>query len=63
MQNNKPSSFIFIIVALILGSALYKHFDFQNLKFEKPALDTVYLITFVVSIYFIIKNFMNRPQK
>jgi hypothetical protein len=63
MENNKPSSFIFIIVALILGSALYKHFDFQNLKFEKPALDTVYLITFVVSVYFIIKNFINRPEK
>lgn len=63
MQNNKESSFIFIIVALILGSALYKHFDFQNMKFEKPALDTVYLITFAVSIYFIVKNYRNRPEK
>jgi hypothetical protein len=63
MENNKPSSFIFIIVALILGSALYKQFDFETLKFQKPALATVYIITFVASIYFIVKNFINRPQK
>ncbi len=63
MENNKASSFTFIIVALILGSALYKQFDFEMLKFAKPALAIVYIITFVVCIYFIVKNYRNRPEK
>jgi len=63
MQNNKVSSFLFIVVAIILGVVLYKHFDFQNKKFAKPALDTLYFITFVVSIFFIVKNFRENSKK
>ena len=62
MENNKPSSFIFIIIAIIVGVALYKQFDFQTLKFEKPALAIVYLITFIFSITIIIKNARSRKQ-
>lgn len=56
MENKKASNFFFGIIAIIIGSTLFKHFDFQNLKFEKPALDVVYLITFIISIYFLAKN-------
>lgn len=56
MENKKGSSFVFIIVAIILGVSLLKQFDFEKLEFEKPALAILYIIVFVASIYFIIKN-------
>lgn len=34
MEKNKASSFIFGIIAIILGSVLFKQFDFKTLKFE-----------------------------
>ena len=60
MENNKMPNFFFRIIATILGVTLFKHFDFQNLKFEKPALDVVYLITFAISIYMLVKNPKNK---
>ena len=59
MENNKAPNFFFGVIATILGVTLFKHFDFQNLKFEKPALDVVYLITFAISIYMLVKNKKN----
>lgn len=56
MENKKGSSFVFIIVAIILGVSLFKQFDFKKLEFEKPALAILYIIVFIASIYFIIKN-------
>ena len=63
MGNRKGINFFFGIIAIILGSAIYKQFDFENLKFEKPALAVVYIVTFIVSIYFLMKNYKNRPEK
>ena len=60
MENNKAPNFFFGVIATILGVTLFKHFDFQNLKFEKPALDVVYLITFAISIYMLVKNAKNK---
>ena len=34
MENKQASSFIFGIIAIIVGSALYREFDFQNLNFQ-----------------------------
>ncbi|MDQ6472537.1 hypothetical protein RB619_17990 [Flavobacterium sp. LHD-80] len=59
MENKKPISFTLLVVVIILGATLYKQFDFKTLQFEKPALATLYLIVFVVSLYFLIK----RPKK
>jgi len=56
MDNKKGQGFFFLIIALILGVTLFKQFDFQNFKFEKPLLDTVYLLTFIVAVYFYIKS-------
>jgi hypothetical protein len=36
MEKKNASTFIFSIVAIILGVTLFKQFDFNNLKFEKP---------------------------
>jgi hypothetical protein len=56
MSNKKGISFLFLIIAIILGWTIFKQFDFENLKFEKPALAVVYIITFIMSVYFLVKN-------
>ncbi|QLC66028.1 hypothetical protein LPB248_06975 [Flavobacterium sp. LPB0248] len=57
MENkNQPITFVFWVVAIILGVTLYKQFDFKNLKFENPAMAVIYSIVFVFSVYYIIKN-------
>lgn len=60
MENKKVLVFAFSIIAIILAVVLFKQFDFENLKFEKPALAVVYIIVFVFSIYVLIKNFNKR---
>jgi len=57
MENkNQPITFVFWIVAIILGVTLFKQFDFKNLKFEDPAMAVIYGIVFLFSVYYIIKN-------
>ena len=63
MENKKIPSFAFGVVAVILGWTLVKHFDFEDLSFQKPILDALYLIIFVFSIYALIKNKKNRAEK
>ncbi|SHM46104.1 hypothetical protein [Flavobacterium chilense] len=56
MENQKVPVFTFSIVAIILVSALYKQFDFETLKFEKPALAILYIIVLSLSISVLIKS-------
>lgn len=56
MSSKKGQSFPFVIIATVLGWTIFKQFDFENLKFEKPALAIVYILTFLMSVYFLIKN-------
>ncbi|MFK5856746.1 MAG: hypothetical protein QM503_11490 [Bacteroidota bacterium] len=63
MKTIKSINFFFVIIALILGQALFEQFDFENLTFEKPALAIVYIIVFVISIYLIVKKPKNRPEE
>lgn len=63
MENKKTPNIFLIIIAIIIGSALFKQFNFENLKFEKPALAIVYIITFVLLIYFLIRDYKNRSEK
>ncbi len=63
MADNKGINFFFVIIAIITGSALWKKFDFETLKFEKPALATIYFIAFVVSTFVLIKKYKNRHKK
>ena len=60
MENTKASSFVLTIIAIILGVTLFKKFDFEKLEFEKTGLAIVYIIAFVISIYFLIRNFKNK---
>ena len=56
MENKKATSIIFATTAIILGFTLYKQFDFQTFKFEKPALAPVYATTFFASLFFLARN-------
>ena len=49
-------NFFSVVMILILGGALIREFDFENLGFEKPALALVYLIAFILSVGFMIKK-------
>jgi hypothetical protein len=61
MENRKGINFFFAIIAIIVGSALYKQFDFEKMRFEKPALAVIYMVVFIASIFFIIKDYRKRP--
>jgi predicted ferric reductase len=63
MENKKSINFFLGIIAVILGWTLFKQFDFENLKFKHTALAIVYLVCFVFSIYCLMKNYKNRPEK
>lgn len=56
MSNKKELSIPLIIIAVVLGWTIFKQFDFENLKFEKPAMAVVYILTFLMTLYFIFKN-------
>ena len=60
MKYKIAPNFFFVIIAIILGVALFNQFDFQDLKFEKPALAVVYIIVFIFSIGFMIKKSKNK---
>ena len=47
---------IAVILAVIIGVALFKQIDFLHMTVEKPVLALVYLIAFLVSIGFMIKK-------
>ncbi|WP_286760717.1 hypothetical protein [Salegentibacter sp. UBA1130] len=63
MKNIKLPNFFFTVIAIILGAALYKQFDFENLKFEQPALAILYAIVLIFSIYGIVKNYKKPVEK
>lgn len=62
MENNKASSFIFGIIAIILGCTLFKQFDFKTLTFEHTGLAVIYSITFLFSVYVLVRNYKNNKK-
>ncbi len=63
MDNKKGINFGMVIIAFILGMAIFKHFNFETYSFKKPALDTVYIIAFLGALYFIFKDYFKREKK
>jgi hypothetical protein len=55
-MNSKKSSIALIIIAVILGGAIFRHFNFNTLTFEKPWLDALYIIVFISSLFLIFKK-------
>ncbi|MBS7786187.1 hypothetical protein KIH23_02665 [Flavobacterium sp. CYK-55] len=62
MKQKKGTNFFFIVIGLITGSKLLQHFDFQTLSFQKPWIDAIYLITFLVMVVLMIKNLIKKPE-
>lgn len=56
MKDKIGFNIIFAIIAFPIGLALLKDTDFNNFTFRKPALDTLYLIVFVVCIFLTFKK-------
>jgi len=63
MDKKKGINFMWLIIAFILGTTLFKHFNFQTLRFKMPALDIIFLITFIATIYIIIKDYKKRHKE
>lgn len=63
MKNKRTLSLPFLIIAIILGVALFKQFDFQTLKFENWALAIVYMVALAISIYVLVTSRKSEPEK
>lgn len=63
MSKNNGTLFFMAIIALVTGRKLMQHADFQNWTFQKPALDTVYLIAFILSLIFIVVQLVKRKKE
>ena len=57
-MNNEKNGFPMIlgILAIIIGVALYKEFDFETFRFKKIGLGLVYLVTFVALVIVIVRS-------
>ena len=62
MGNKKGLNFGMMIIAFILGMAIFRHFNFGTFSFKKPALDTVYIVAFIGAIYLIFKDILKREK-
>lgn len=63
MDSKKGINWFFVIVAFTLGLTLIKHIDFKNLTLKEPILDILYIVVFIISIYFIIKDNKKEPEQ
>jgi hypothetical protein len=55
MEHKRSFPFLSYVMAIIIGAALIKEFDFETLRFENFWLALVYMITVGFLAYFIVK--------
>jgi len=63
MENRKAPLFTMSIVAIIVGTALYKQIDFNTMTVEKPALAILYAVTFLFAVIILVKNYGKKAEK
>ncbi|MBS4063718.1 MAG: hypothetical protein KGZ74_04120 [Chitinophagaceae bacterium] len=63
MQTKKGLSFFGIIVALIVGAALYREYDPAAGAFKNTGLAIIYFITFVFAVFLLIRGYSKRTEK
>jgi purine-cytosine permease-like protein len=54
----KRSNFNFplVIIAVIVGATIFKHFNFDTLTFEESWLDLVYIVVFIITLILLFKK-------
>lgn len=62
MENRKAPVFVMSIIAIIVGSALYKQIDFKTMTVEKPWLTALYALTFLFALYILIKGYRKKTN-
>ncbi|MCX8524208.1 hypothetical protein OF897_09775 [Chryseobacterium formosus] len=62
MENKKGGIFFFAIIAIIVGTALWKQIDFKTMTVDKIGLSILYLCTFLFAVFFLVRNLRNRNQ-
>lgn len=55
-MNINPIRPVLIIIEIILAFVIYKHFDIKNLTLKSPFLDMIYIITFLIILFVLIKD-------
>jgi uncharacterized protein (DUF983 family) len=55
-MSNNQFRFPAIIIAVILGAIIFKHFNFKTLTLKEPWLDVVYIVTFVIILFLLFKR-------
>jgi len=63
MEKKSPPVFTLTIVAIIVGSSLFKQIDFQNFTVEKKALSAIYFVTFAASVFILAKHYIGKLKK
>lgn len=63
MEKKSPMTFTMIIVAIIVGGALYKQIDFKMMTVEKPALSVLYAVTFLFAVAVLVRNNRKKAEK
>jgi uncharacterized membrane protein len=53
-------NFFFAVIAIILAKAIYQQFDVQTMRFEKVWLSILYIVVFVASLFFLIKQYRGK---
>lgn len=56
MKNKIGFNILFALLAFPIGLALLREFDFETYTFKNTALGFIYLITFIICIYFMLKK-------
>ena len=55
-MKNQNVNFPMLLVVIIIGTGLYKDFDFATSTFKRPYLDIVYGISLTAGLYFLFKG-------
>lgn len=55
-MSNNQFRFPAIVIAIILGAIIFKHFNFKTLTLKEPWLDAIYIITLIIILFFLFKD-------
>lgn len=56
MKSFKGVNFFLLIIVFVLGKRLIEHFDPVTKTFSKPAIDILYGVVLLLSVFFLIRD-------